>query len=116
MEIESIEKVRTYVLQKFCEILDGEYEIPKYQSMDGIETEYTSQNIDTREFVDCGVFGLVDMQEDTLLELLEPIEMFTEKLQQAKAKFSETNQINELKKIIEIIEEKIEHLKKSLDS
>lgn len=33
MEIESIEKVRQYALQKFCEISDGEFELPKYQSM-----------------------------------------------------------------------------------
>ena len=112
---EHIENVRTYALNKFCEILDGKYELPKHQSLDDIETEYISQDIDTKEFVDNGIFGLLGMEEDSLMELLEPIQLFIEKLQQARKKFSESNQINELKKIIEVIEEKIEQLKKSLD-
>ena len=115
MDKEHIEKVRSYALKIFYEIFDGKFELPKYQNMDGIETEYISQDINTREFVDNGIFGLLGVEEDGLLELLEPIEMFREKLQQARKKFSESNQINELKKIIEVIGGKIEQLKKSLD-
>jgi hypothetical protein len=115
METKNIENVRAYALNKFCEILDGKYELPKYQSLDDIETEYISQDIDTREFVDNGIFGLLGVGEDGLMELLEPIEAFCDKLQQARKKFSESHQINELKKIIEVIEEKIKQLKKSLD-
>ena len=116
MEIESVEKVRQYALQKFREILDGEFELPKYQSMDGIETEYLSQDTDTREFVDRGVFGLLNVGEDDFLDVLDLMEMFCEKLQHAKKKFSKSNQIKELKKIIEIIEKKIDKLKQALDS
>ena len=116
MDFESIEKVRQYALHKFFEIFDGEYELPKYQSMDGIETEYISQNIDTREFVDQGIFGILDREEDDLLELLDPMEMFYEKLQHAKKKFSKSIQVKELNKIIEIVERKIDRLKHLLDS
>lgn len=114
-ESESIKKVRQYALKKFTEILDGSYELPKYQSMDDIETDYISQDTDTKDFVDQGMFGILEIEENDLLQLLEPIELFSEKLQKAKAKFSESNQIDELMKILEIIEEKIDQLKKSLN-
>ena len=116
MELKNVEKVRQYALQKFCEMVDGEFELPKYQSMDGIETEYLSQDIDTKEFIDQGVLGLLDVGEDNFIELLDLMEMFCEKLQHAKKKFSKSNQIKELKKIIEIVEKKIEKLKQTLDS
>ena len=116
MDTENILTVRTYALKKFCEIFDGEFELPKYQSMDGIETEYISDDFDARDFVDKGIFGLLDMDENDLLGQLEPIEMFAQKLHHARKKFSESNQINELKKIIDVIEEKIEQLKKSLNA
>ncbi len=112
MELEeNIEKVRYYVLGKFYEVLDGEFGFPKSQSLDGIHTEYISKDIDTREFVDKGLFGFPALQENDLEKLLAKIELFYEKLQYAKSNFIESSQIKELKRIIKIIEEKLEHLK-----
>lgn len=107
MGLEHIEKVRQYTLWKFYELLDGEFELPKYQSMDNIETKYISQDIATRDFIDRGIFGLLDMGENDFLASLEKIERFCQKLQHSKTKFSETHQIKELKKIIRIMEEEI---------
>ena len=113
--LENIEKVRHYALQKYVDILEGEFELPKFQSMDNIDTEYLSKDVDNREFVDQGLFGFSGIDESNIMKLLEKIEMFYEKLQNAKTKFSESSQIKELKNIIKHVEEKIEKLKKKLD-
>ena len=97
MELENIEKVRHYALKKYCDILAGEFELPKFQSMDNIETEYLSKDVDTKEFVDQGLFGLSGIKEVDLVKLLEKIDLFYDKLQNAKTKFSDSSQIKELK-------------------
>ena len=115
-DFESIEKVRRYALHKFYEIFEGEYELPKFQSLDGIETEYISQDINTGDFVDQGIFGILDTEGDDLFELLDPLEMFYEQLQHAKKKFSKSVQAKELKKITDIVEARIDRLKQTLGS
>lgn len=117
MEFEKqIEEVRHYALKKFYEILNGEFGFPKFQSMDGIQTEYFSKDIDTREFVDKGLFGYSHLESNDLEKLLAKIELFYESLQQAKNNFIEHDQSTELKKIIRIIEEKLEYLKNKYKS
>ena len=61
---ENIEKVRYYTLGKFYEVLDGEFGFPKSQSMDGVYTGYISKDIDTRDFVDKGLFGFSPIGTD----------------------------------------------------
>ena len=112
MEFEKqIEEVRHYVLKKFFEILNGEFGFPKFQNMDGIQTEYISKDIDTRDFVDKGLFGFSNLEANDLEKLLAKMELFYETLQQARNNYIENYQANELKRIIRIIEEKLEYLK-----
>lgn len=107
MELESVEKVRQYVCKKFFDIFDGEYELPKYQDMDDIQTEYITKDVDTRAFVDQGIFGLLTRENDNLVYAMDKIEQFYEKLQSAISKYSDSPHIKELKKIVDMVEEKI---------
>lgn len=116
MEPEQIKNVRLYAVRKFDEILDGKFDFPKYQCMDKIDTKCLSHDIDTQDFVDEGLFGISGIWDEDLVLLIETIELLHEKLENAKVKYSENDQVKELKNILKIVGEKIEKLKTKLNS
>lgn len=111
VELENIEKVRHYVCEKLTEIFDGDYNIPNLQDISDIQMAYMSEDTDTHEFVDQGIFGWVSQDEETLIKSMDKMEIFCARLKESVSKYTQSPCIRELKKIAELVEEKIKSIK-----
>lgn len=106
--------VRQFVLKRYSDFMGGAFGLPKFQSMDGIDTEYVSTDMDAEEFVKKEFFDFTGISEEQLIEVVNKLEVFSDQLGSTKLYFSENQHIRELEKIIACVKIEIEHLKEKL--